>query len=83
MQAAWDHGSKNVSVEAQREVEQDEKERDVQALLERPRTMEEGRLGRIETEEQIIMVADGGRTGTDLSEMLNRRFGLPRLKSLK
>ncbi|EME47242.1 hypothetical protein DOTSEDRAFT_69253 [Dothistroma septosporum NZE10] len=83
LQAGWDNGSNKSSAELRRDAEQAKKESDAQALLERPRTMEEGRLGRIETEEQIVMVSDGGRSGTDLSEMLNRRFGLPRRESIK
>ncbi|UJO13079.1 hypothetical protein CLAFUW4_02758 [Fulvia fulva] len=82
-QAGWNHGSKKISAELQRLEEQAKKESDVQALLERPRTMEEDRLGRIETKEQIVMVADGDRSGTDPSKMLNQRFGLPRRDSLR
>ncbi|KAK4504860.1 hypothetical protein PRZ48_002823 [Zasmidium cellare] len=87
MQAGWEReDGRKSSAEVQREKEEEAKrEGEIEELLSRPRTMEEGRAGleRVETEEEIVMVAEGvGRQRTDLSEMLSRRFGLVRRGSL-
>ncbi|KAF2168212.1 hypothetical protein M409DRAFT_53511 [Zasmidium cellare ATCC 36951] len=95
MREGWGCGDgKKSSLEVQREKEEEEAKREgeIEELLSRPRTMEEGRartgigtgeLERVETEEEIVMIADGvGRQRTDLSEMLSRRFGLVRRGSL-
>lgn len=100
LQAGWQRGTKKSSLELQREVEmQARREGEVQALLDRPRVMEEGRsaqaspnmmpvqssaLQRVQTEEQPILVEDGiGRRSTDIQEMLSRRFGNVQQETLR
>jgi len=78
LQAGWDHGSKKTSIELEREAEQAQREGEIEELLMRPRTLEE-----IDTEEQTVMIPDvDGRTSTDLSVMLERRYGEVRRESM-
>nr|POF14290.1 putative phospholipid-transporting atpase dnf3 [Quercus suber] len=85
LQAGWKHGGKKSSLELARELEsQADREGAVQALLDRPRVMEEGRRdvrAMVETEEQRVLV-DDGRTSTDIQEVLARRFGGVRQETL-
>lgn len=94
MQGGRGNGDDEGSLELQRERAAEEAKREgeiEELLLSRPGTVEEGRIGmsgvgaleRVETEEEIFMVADGGRQRTDLSEMLSHRFGLVRRESLR
>jgi hypothetical protein len=48
-----------------------------QEFLAKPQTLEEGRSD-LNLEEEIVMVAEAGRTRTNMSAMLSRRFGLRR-----
>ena len=87
LQAGWNHGTKKSSLELQREAEaQAKREAEVQELLDRPRTMEEGKApskSGVQTEEQAVMVDDGLlRSSTDIQEMLSRRFGNVRQDTL-
>lgn len=94
MQGGRGSGDQEGSLELEREKAEEEAKREgeiEELLLSRPGTVEEGRMGmsgvgaleRVETEEEIVMVADGGRQRTDLSEMLSHRFGLVRRESLR
>ena len=86
LQAGWNHGTKKLSLELQREAE---REGEIQDLLTCPRVMEEGRsdsLGKsagVETEEHVVMVDDGPtRRSTDIQEMLSPQFGSIKRESL-
>ncbi|KAK4541025.1 hypothetical protein LTR36_008394 [Oleoguttula mirabilis] len=62
LQAGWDHGSKQSSLELQREAEEQAvREGEVQELLDRPRVMEEGRSHKsgVRVEAQAVIVDDG------------------------
>nr|POE74290.1 putative phospholipid-transporting atpase dnf3 [Quercus suber] len=78
LQAGWDHGPEQSSLDLQRAADaQAAREGAVQALLDRPRVMEEARGSpalTVETEEQRVLV-DDGRTSTDIHDVLARRFG--------
>lgn len=83
LQQGWNRGSKKSSLELEREAnEQAKREREVSELLSRPRTMEDAHLEsgfggpkRVQTEEALVMIADGPRTSVEINEMLSRRFG--------
>ncbi|WPG99859.1 putative haloacid dehalogenase-like hydrolase [Acrodontium crateriforme] len=90
LQAGWHRGSKKSSIELARDVEvQQGREREVQALLDRPRVMSPtpaaAKSGAaVEMEEQPVFVAEEGvRQGSiEIREMLSSRFGSVRRESL-
>ncbi|KAF7187235.1 putative phospholipid-transporting ATPase DNF3 [Pseudocercospora fuligena] len=88
MQQGWNHGIKKSSLELERQAEQEKREFEVEQLLSRPRTMEAAleagnATSGIEREEQTVFVADGlGRSRTDISAMLSRRFGLVKRETM-
>jgi len=78
LQAGWDYGGTRASsVLSTREAEeQAAREREVEDLLDRPRVMEEGKGGLVETEEQVVMTDEGPARGSvEIRELLSTGFG--------